>query len=243
MPKSKFPAVCLVMAVGFACLSAQAALVRGVITSVLDGDTLIVRIENDEKPVRLAGVDAPEPDQTFGPEAKNELQKKVLNREVLVLTEENEQKEDLTLAQVAVDNTDIGLYLIEKGMAWSSTSSVGTVSADWQEAYFEAEAIAKNNEHGLWGYISPIAPWTWRKMKRDEERTKEEELQAKLESVSRSRRELTEKIKDMQKDAAQKEGNDGKELDVTRKRTLWEHLVDITQPLCRLIVYMFIGKF
>ena len=49
------------------------------VTSVIDGDTLI--LDND-KVVRLIGIDSPEKDQKFYYEAKDELSSRVLNATV-----------------------------------------------------------------------------------------------------------------------------------------------------------------
>ena len=58
--------------------------VSGVVTSVTDGDTVTMTIDGVETQVRLLGINAPELDECWGPEAGSALTDLVLGREVLL---------------------------------------------------------------------------------------------------------------------------------------------------------------
>jgi endonuclease YncB( thermonuclease family) len=67
---------------------------RGVVTRVSDGDTIRVRFDDGEKPVRLLGVDAPEIDGPYrkaepgGNEARNFLRSLIESKQIVVTTDD-----------------------------------------------------------------------------------------------------------------------------------------------------------
>ena len=61
---------------------------RGVVSKVVDGDTIDVKVDNKIiKRVRLRYIDAPEKNQSFGKEATSFLKKELLGKKVIVNTE------------------------------------------------------------------------------------------------------------------------------------------------------------
>ena len=61
---------------------------QGIVSRVIDGDTIDVKIANDIiKRVRLRYIDAPEKDQLFGKESTDFLKKNVLEKIVIINTE------------------------------------------------------------------------------------------------------------------------------------------------------------
>ena len=54
------------------------------------------------------------------------------------------------LAQVAYQNHDVGLYMLEHGYAWVYQRYIGSIDEDWQNAYMAAEFTAKEDGLGLW---------------------------------------------------------------------------------------------
>jgi micrococcal nuclease len=92
----------------------------GVVTFVVDGDTLYVRPIEGGAPlnVRIAGVDAPETCQPGGAEAHQALLERVLRRQVVVTTQ-GQDSYGRALATLTLSRDDVGLWLVRHGHAWS----------------------------------------------------------------------------------------------------------------------------
>lgn len=126
----------------------QAAVYHGRVDRVVDGDTLIVTTESDQLRVRIRGIDAPEKDQPYGTEARKALNAMVIGRSVMLMTD-GKDKYGRVLASVASGETDIGLQLLEKGLAWVYTGIQRTeMPEEWKQAYKTAEAEARVGGRG-----------------------------------------------------------------------------------------------
>ena len=92
----------------------------GVVTQVVDGDTVHVRATPNAEPrsVRILGIDAPESCQPHGREATQALQAMALGRTVWVaVTQQDDYGRDLAVLHLGRD--DIGQQLVMAGHAWS----------------------------------------------------------------------------------------------------------------------------
>ena len=115
----------MVLALGVASLVCPAGSIAqeswlGVVSYVVDGDTLYVRPASGGKPrsVRLSGIDAPEICQNGGAASRQALQARVLRREVTVLTQgRDDYGRDLSTVQL--DSEDLGHWMVSYGHAWS----------------------------------------------------------------------------------------------------------------------------
>ncbi len=133
-------------------ISGNAQLVR-----VVDGDTLIVRINNQEERVRIIGIDTPEsvqpnsPVECFGKEASTHT--KELLKDVSELTIETDPTQDTRdrngriLAHVFVGGVNLGQALLHAGYAYEYTYNE---PYKYQFEYREAERDAEQNKRGLW---------------------------------------------------------------------------------------------
>jgi micrococcal nuclease len=92
----------------------------GVVTFVVDGDTVHVRAtpNADPRSVRIQGIDAPESCQPYGQAATRALKAIALGRTVTVSTY---QKDDYgrDLAVLYLGREDIGQRMVSAGHAWS----------------------------------------------------------------------------------------------------------------------------
>lgn len=112
--------------IGLACMwmpllaSATPHTWSGVVTWVVDGDTVHVRATPNAEPrsVRIQGIDAPESCQPHGPVATRALKDMVLGRTVLVATT---QQDDYgrDLAVLHQGREDVGQRMVSAGHAWS----------------------------------------------------------------------------------------------------------------------------
>ena len=137
---------------------------HGIVTSAHDGDTLTLQTDAGTKKVRLAGIDAPELKQPFGPESRDALRQSVLNQSVTV--DANKQdRYGRAVGKVLLNGEDVNLKLVSAGLAWVYTDYVKELSVEDREQYRAAETAANDARIGLWQDEQPVAPWTYRKTK------------------------------------------------------------------------------
>lgn len=124
---------------------------------IVDGDTIVVEINNQEATVRLIGIDSPEvydprkSVQCFGKEATEKI-KELINGNYIILTSDSTQddkdKYSRLLRYVYLeDGTFINQKMIEEGYAFEYTYNV---PYKYQAEFREAQKQAKNEKLGLW---------------------------------------------------------------------------------------------
>lgn len=154
----------LLLLLSIFCLAtpAQGGPVRAVVSQVLDGQTIVVSVApNRRLTVVLAGVDAPEPKQTFGDVAHKHLESLVLNKEVEV--EFTQMRTVSVVGKVYCNNVDVGLQLIRDGVAWYDASTNHLLSDVERKLYTETQELARFELRGLWHDRMAIPPWEWRR--------------------------------------------------------------------------------
>ena len=72
-----------------------------------------------------------------------------------------DSSESLT-GTVYYDGRDIGLRLLEKGMAWYSKRSAELQTAVVRKSYSDAQGYASSVGIGLWSADDPVPPWVFR---------------------------------------------------------------------------------
>lgn len=92
----------------------------GVVTYVVDGDTVKVRPPGGGKPVsvRISGIDAPEICQAGGTASRDALMRKVLGQPVVVHGRRHDDYGRL-LAKITFKGEDTGRWMVSQGLAWS----------------------------------------------------------------------------------------------------------------------------
>jgi len=118
--------------------------ITGLVSRVVDGDTLWVRTAADEAPVvvRIEGIDAPESCQVGGAESTAALAALVLNRSVTVkpvATDDYGRK----VGKVFDGSRDIGDRMVRDGQAWSTRFKYD------RGPYIAEERMAKSLKRGL----------------------------------------------------------------------------------------------
>ena len=138
---------------------------EGVIINVVDGDTVHLLNDNQEKlKVRLHHIDAPELDQSYGKESKFALEQLILNKKVTVISDKKDKYKRL-LGVISLDEVDVNLEMIKAGAAWHFKKYAKFDQAQEQyQIYDENEHQAKLKKIGLWK-VDAISPWLWRKNK------------------------------------------------------------------------------
>jgi endonuclease YncB( thermonuclease family)/thiol-disulfide isomerase/thioredoxin len=140
---------------------ANAVVLRGVVTQVRDGQTVVVFSGGRNFNVFLVGVDAPELQQDFGDASRQHLAYLVLDKVVEV--EFSQLQGDHVIGKVIANKLDIGLQVIRDGAAWNDKTSGLSLSEIERNVYAEAEQLARNELLGLWQDGTPMPPWEWRR--------------------------------------------------------------------------------
>jgi endonuclease YncB( thermonuclease family) len=133
------------------------------VSRVIDGDSIKVKIDGMEVPIRLVGIDAPElgrkknePGQPYGRKATKYFASLVLNK-TITIKEYGADRYGRILGVVFVNGTNVNLQMVKAGLA--------EVYRGKQPRYFnvkiyqDAEAEAKKAKRNMWSlgdkYISP----------------------------------------------------------------------------------------
>ncbi len=130
---------------------------RGNVVRVVDGDTLVVRIDGDEEKIRLIGLDTTEvvdPRKTvecFGKEASDEAKRILTGKSVRIETDPSQglyDKYGRMLAYVFLsDGTNFNRRMIENGYGYEYTYRL---PYKYQKEFKQAEKYARENKKGLW---------------------------------------------------------------------------------------------
>ena len=140
--------VLALLVVCFFCDRAGAApamqIQSGVVTRVVDGDTVWVKTNFAAHPlkVRISGIDAPEICQAGGSGARDALKQRVLGQLVTVSFKQHDSY-GRALASVAWQGEDIGRWMVVNGYAWSYRfrRSAGPYAAEQSQAVQQRRGI------------------------------------------------------------------------------------------------------
>ncbi len=145
---------------------AQALTIMGRVIRVADGDTVTVQDQALQTyKVRLAGIDAPEKNQAFGELSRQSLYDMVHGKTVQLETHKRD-KYGRHVGTLTVDNADVNLLQVQRGMAWHYTAYAREQAQQDQRSYSRAERQAREDKLGLWAEGSALAPWAWRQGER-----------------------------------------------------------------------------
>ena len=157
----KVAAMAFGAALACGALAQEDRALAGVVTSVIDGDTIKVQLSTGPVTVRLGHIDAPELNQTGGGAAVRALDRRLLARQVSldVITRGGEES---LVAVVFLGDENVNAWMVKQGHAWAYRGH--TREAD----YCVWENAARSLRRGLWEAGRDwVAPWDWRETKRD----------------------------------------------------------------------------
>ena len=126
------------------------------IVSVVDGDTIVLKVQNQTETVRLLGIDTPEtvhpskPIECFGPEASAFTKATLVKGSTVKLlrdVESRDRYQRLLVYLFLADGTLFNQLLIDRGFARTLSIEPNTAFAS-QFAWHESNA--KNRRVGLW---------------------------------------------------------------------------------------------
>lgn len=132
--------------------------IKANVVKVLTGDTIIVKQNNDQFPVRLASIDAPELEQPYGQDSKAMLMESLLGNEVTIILVGRDYKK-MKVGFVFLGQLNINYMMVATGHAWALRTKSRGVN------YSEAELNARKDKQGIWSQDKQNIkkPWIWAK--------------------------------------------------------------------------------
>jgi|APSaa5957512535_1039671.scaffolds.fasta_scaffold127179_2 micrococcal nuclease len=142
------------------------------VVKISDGDTFTATDGWIRFKVRIAAIDTPEYKQPYGKVAKYHLSQLIKGKKVrLSLLKRGLDRYNRILAHVYVGETNVGMTMIEKGLAHyyrpdCKDYPYNKAKYDYEPAlYVAAEKVAKKNRHNIWSLSSPEKPCKYRRKK------------------------------------------------------------------------------
>lgn len=159
----KPPAALLLLAL-LLPLQASAGTLQGQVVGVTDGDTItLLDASKTQHKIRLAGIDAPEKKQR----SKEALSALAYGKELYVEWFKKDRYGRTIGKLMTKQGQDINLEQINLGMAWHYKKYEKEQSSEDRLRYADAEVRAERTRIGLWSDAAPVAPWDFRKAKRE----------------------------------------------------------------------------
>ena len=138
------------------CASAvSSAEVHGVVVRVLAGDVLMISAGGYSLKLHLAHVDAPQPEQPYGHQARRSLAELCDGKEASIDELVLPRKRRI-IARVHCAGLDVSAEQVRRGMAWVIPSD-----AEPGSPLYELERRARMAARGLWAEALPVPPWKW----------------------------------------------------------------------------------
>ena len=130
--------------------------IKGVVTKVIDGNTIEVRSSDETYKILLHGIDSPDPGQHYAEQAKTMLEKMLLKKHVMIVMHGKDRYGN-RIGEIRLDDaSDPRKELVAEGLAWISE----------KEPIQELELLqeqARVKGKGLWGEENPTPPWIFRR--------------------------------------------------------------------------------
>ncbi len=137
-------------------------LVEGKVVKVENGDTITVQASGQsEYLIKLQAIDAPDVGQPYYEYSKNSLSRLIRGKDVRVVVHATGPT-GVLVGTVYRKGRDIGLSLLERGLAWHYKRFPYQQAAASRKAYSDAQNIASAAGLGIWAEGSPIPPWVFR---------------------------------------------------------------------------------
>lgn len=134
----------------------------GKVVGISDGDTFDVLYEGYVEQVRLAEIDCPEKKQAFGKAAKKYASDLCFGKIVTVASGGKRDRYGRVVGTVITkEGVNVNEALIQAGLAWHYKDYSDS------NALAEMENKARTEKVGLWSAKRPLAPWQYRKNRRN----------------------------------------------------------------------------
>lgn len=129
------------------------------VVHVFDGDTLITSRGGRGEIIRLFGIDCPEKQQAFGPEARSFTSGMVTGKIIRVIPVRIKESR-YELCKVYIGDKLLNEEILAAGYAWHYKEY--STNKEWAKTEQSARSAGK----GLWSEENPAPPWEFRGTKR-----------------------------------------------------------------------------
>ena len=135
-------------------------------TRVIDGDTIAGTVNGLRATIRLAGIDAPELDQPFGPQAGAALNSLIpVDRRLHLRVDQKHDRHGRVVATLFIphNRSDINQLMVEAGMAFHDHRHAPNYTQ-----LATAQQVARNRRIGIWQHHPDgiTRPWLHRQQQR-----------------------------------------------------------------------------
>ena len=138
------------------------SILTGKVVAVSDGDTFTLLIEgNRQIKVRLHGIDCPEKSQDFGSRAKQFTSDAIFSSVIKVKVKTTDRYGRTIGIAMQSNGVVLNEALLSAGLAWHYKQY------DNSQEYAALEEQARLNQLGLWSMPNPVAPWDFRRSKKN----------------------------------------------------------------------------
>lgn len=125
----------------------------GVVLAVTDGDTLSMLVDGRDVVVRLDGINAPELDECWGPEASALLSSRLTDQQLVLVAGETDTDQFGRLLRYAYLETDKGAEFINATLVADGNAVAVQNGGPYQTELKAMEARAYQSGKGMWGTI------------------------------------------------------------------------------------------
>lgn len=147
-------------------LTAAADQIEGKVVGVADGDTItILDDQKTQHKIRLMGIDAPEKGQPYGDASKKSLSDLAFGQSVTVDFNKRDRY-GRVIGKVIRNGKDLNVEQVRRGLAWHYKQYQNEQEIDDRSLYAQEEYLAQRDRRGLWADKEPMAPWDYRRAKR-----------------------------------------------------------------------------
>lgn len=138
---------------------------EGKVIGIKDGDTFEILVDGLPEKVRLAEIDCPEKSQPFGKNARQYASDLCFGKMVTVTSSGKRDRYNRIVGTIVTnDGTNVNEELVKAGFAWHYKQYSKNKDLD------RIEETARQSKLGLWADKDPMAPWEWRKSRRNKTR-------------------------------------------------------------------------
>lgn len=137
-------------------------LLEGKVVRVDHGDTITLQVNGEyQYLVKLQAIDAPDVGQPRYEDAKSSLTKLIRGKNVNVVVHAKGPS-GVIIGTVYLKGRDVGLSLLERGLAWHYKRFPYQQTAASRKTYSDAQNIASAAGLGIWADAGPVPPWVFR---------------------------------------------------------------------------------
>jgi endonuclease YncB( thermonuclease family) len=121
------------------------------VISVTDGDTITVRIDGEDRDLRLLGINAPETSECWGPESSIHLSEMIDGQDLLLISGEEDTDQFGRLLRYVYLDTPGGPVFVNSEMVEAGNALGMSSGHDYDRSFKSLEAAAFQSGLGMWG--------------------------------------------------------------------------------------------